>query len=336
MFAQYNIWLIVGAFSSAFLLCMVLIPHIIKISLKNNLIDKPGIRKLHSMKISRLGGIGIFLSSMFSFVIFSQYFKIDTQIIYLAISTLVLFITGVADDIYDIKANIKFLIQILVAVFLAHGGFRIENLYGVFGINELPAIAQYILSVLIIVGVTNAFNLIDGIDGLAGAIGLINFFVLGLVFSYLQNGLYSLISFAIAGSILAFLYYNFNPAKIFMGDGGSLVLGFLMVALGLFVVKSSNGVLNSIQITNSYILVMGIMLIPVVDTVRVMTQRIMKKQSPFRADQNHIHHLLLRQGLNHKQVALLIAGANVLVIITSFLIKDITVYHSLIKLFYLI
>lgn len=333
MFAKIDIWLIIAAFSVAFILCMIFIPYIIEISKKRNLFDAPNIRKIHKMKISRLGGVGIFLSFIISLVGISWLYRFDDQLLFLGLSVLILFITGVIDDLKNIRANIKFLIQIFAALILAFGGFRLESLYGFLGIYELPIISQYILSVVIIVGVTNAFNLIDGIDGLAGGVGLVNFVSLGLIFLYINNISYAIISFAIAGSILAFLFYNFNPAKIFMGDAGSLVLGFMMVALGLFVIKNSHGVINAFSISNAHILVGGILLIPVIDTVRVMSQRILRKQSPFVADQNHMHHLLLKRGFTHKEIVLIIAGSNVLVILVSLMIKDITLNSSIMSLF---
>ncbi|HBF88494.1 MAG TPA: undecaprenyl/decaprenyl-phosphate alpha-N-acetylglucosaminyl 1-phosphate transferase [Bacteroidales bacterium] len=333
MFKTFDIGLIIAAFTIAFMLGMAFIPYIINFSKKRNLFDAPNIRKIHKIKISRLGGIGIFISFTISFIIFSFLFQFDPQLLYLAASVIILFITGVVDDVKNIKANVKFIIQIVAAFILVYGGFRLETLFGFFGIFELPIVIQYILSIIIIVGVTNAFNLIDGIDGLAGGVGLVNFLSLGIIFLYLNNVSYALISFAIAGSILAFLFYNFNPARIFMGDAGSLVLGFMMVALGLFVIKNSNEAFSSLSISNPHILIGGILLVPVIDTIRVMSQRILRKQSPFIADQNHFHHILLKRGFSHKEIVLIIAGSNVLVILVSLMIKDITLNSSVLSLF---
>ena len=137
------------------------------------------------------------------------------------------------DDVRDLSAKYKFLIQFGLALLMALGGVRIESFHGLFGIYELPLTAQYTFTIVAIVGITNAFNLIDGIDGLAGGLGFMSLTTIGIFLTMNGQTDVALIAFAMAGGILAFLYFNFNPAKIFMGDTGSLVLGFTIAVLGI-------------------------------------------------------------------------------------------------------
>lgn len=200
----------------------------------------------------------------------------------------------------------------------------------------MPVLAQYAFSVLLIVGLTNAFNLIDGIDGLAGGLAFINSLVLGFVLLLQSNVMYSILAFTFAGALLGFLIFNFNSAKIFMGDTGSLIVGFLMAVLGIVVMKGgafSGGLhLNSGSLT---IIVVGILLLPVYDTLRVFTERILKKNSPFKPDKTHVHHLLIETGANHKKAAIILYISDILIIALAFLIRNINPSLSILLLFIL-
>jgi UDP-N-acetylmuramyl pentapeptide phosphotransferase/UDP-N-acetylglucosamine-1-phosphate transferase len=309
-----------AAFIGSFIICLVLIPVIIKLSVKHNLLDKPNERKVHKSPISRLGGFGIVagLLSTSAFWFFSGNISL---LIYLLAGIFILLIIGIIDDLKELSPRIKFIGQILAALLMAYAGLRINNLFGVFGIHDLPVFVQYLLTVFIVVGLINAYNLIDGIDGLAGGLALIDmvfFFVLFLISNEIT---FVLIMASTAGALLAFLKYNWNPARIFMGDTGSMVLGFLLSAAGIKLMVSCQA--SSVHFTYSAAAIMAfsIFLLPVYDLLRVSVGRIIQRKSPFSADKTHVHHLLMDTGLNHKKSAKILYVANIAIIVTGFLLR---------------
>lgn len=314
------------AFVLGAIITALVIPQIIKNSRKYHLLDKPDQRKVHKTPIPTLGGIGFFIGFMVvSTVLMFLMGNFDAMNLSLVFALIVLFVTGIFDDLKDLRASRKFLIQIIVALVIAKFGFKVESLNGIFGIYALPVFAQYAFSVFLVVGLVNAFNLIDGIDGLAGGIAFINSVVMGLILWFQDDYVFSALAFTFAGALFGFLIFNFNPAKIFMGDTGSLMVGFLMAIFGLVVIKHSE--IMDIQEVDTKepltVVVVGILLIPVYDTLRVFTERILKKSSPFKPDRTHVHHLLMETGANHKKAAILLYVSNLLVIGMAFLLKDI-------------
>ncbi|MFN0275039.1 MAG: glycosyltransferase family 4 protein [Chitinophagales bacterium] len=296
----------------------LLVPKIIAYAFNNNLTDKPNDRKVHHNAIPRLGGIAFGGTLL---LIFTGYVILDGSLGSLAtlIALSLIFITGLMDDIKEIKAKKKFVIQIVAAVIIASEGIRITHLWGLFGINELSIFYQYVITVIILVGITNSFNLIDGIDGLAAGIGLINSFALGCMAFYASFTEIAVLNFTLAGGLFAFLFFNFNPAKIFMGDSGSTLIGFLMGVSALYLATHH----ESFQTINVPIAMFGILLLPVFDTIRILVERIIRGVSPFTAEKNHIHHLLLETGLNHKKSSIILYISNILIIIFSMFIQQI-------------
>lgn len=297
-----------------------LIPVIIEYSKKLNLVDKPNERKVHVNPIPNLGGIAIFLGFLLSTLGWMMAYAgaggVNFEIILIIYGLIVLFVMGMVDDQIDMKASHKFLIQIAVAVVIAAAGLRIESFNGIFFIWELNIVVQYLFTILLVVGLTNAFNLIDGIDGLAGGLALINATVIGLALYNPNELLTSLIAFGLAGSLYGFLIYNFNPAKIFMGDTGSLVIGYMMAVLGIFLLNRGkvDATISVDTAADTTILVVGILVLPVYDTIRVFSRRILSGNSPFKPDKTHAHHLLIQSGFNHKKSALLLYVANIMII----------------------
>jgi UDP-N-acetylmuramyl pentapeptide phosphotransferase/UDP-N-acetylglucosamine-1-phosphate transferase len=224
---------------------------------------------------------------------------------------------GIMDDLKDLAARYKLIIEAGLASLLAVSGIRITSFGGLFGIYELHIIAQYTFTVITIVGITNAFNLIDGIDGLAGGLGFMSLVTLGIFLTLSKDLNYALVAFALAGALLGFLYFNFNPARIFMGDTGSLVVGFVIAVLCVQLMK-----INAIRpvpvVPNIYVFTLGIVLIPVLDTLRVFATRIWKGRSPFSADKTHIHHLVINKGFTHSFAARLICSFHGFILILVF------------------
>jgi UDP-N-acetylmuramyl pentapeptide phosphotransferase/UDP-N-acetylglucosamine-1-phosphate transferase len=237
-------------------------------------------------------------------------------------SIIVLLVVGIMDDLNDLRARNKLVIQLALASLIAFSGVRITNLNGILGIYELPISAQYTLTIVAITGITNAFNLIDGIDGLAGGIGFMSLVILGLFLTLCGEINIALVAFALAGGLLGFLYYNFNPARIFMGDTGSLVLGFVTAVLTIYLIQlNTSGTFN--LITHVPVFGLSLVLIPVFDTLRVFCLRIWRGKSPFDPDKTHIHHLLTNNGWSHNFAAKLICIAHGLILITGYFLKNV-------------
>ncbi len=322
------------SFLTAFVITLLLIPLIIKLSHKYQLVDKPDQRKVHKAPIPTLGGIGFFAGFIGIALIWMILRGRLADFVMLG-GLVTLFTMGIFDDMLDLRASLKFLIQIGVALIISYFGFRITTLNGVFGIYEMPVWAQYAFSVFLITGLINAFNLIDGIDGLAGGLAFINSLVLGSILILQNNILFALLAFTFAGALLGFLKYNFNPAKIFMGDTGSLVIGFLMAFFGIVVISGEKiESAEALKLSSGFtIIVVGTLLLPVYDTLRVFSERILKKSSPFKPDRTHVHHLLIETGARHKRASIILYFANITIITLSYLLRHSNPSFSILLLF---
>jgi UDP-N-acetylmuramyl pentapeptide phosphotransferase/UDP-N-acetylglucosamine-1-phosphate transferase len=317
-FSDYKFGLL--CFVTAFVVSMVAIPPIIMLANKYQLHDKPGLRKEHSMPTPTLGGIAI-LGGMVISLLFWFPHSISTEIIVSLFSISLLFAMGITDDIKDLPAKYKFIVEVALATLIALSNIRITTFGGLFGLYELPLSAQYTFTIFAIVGITNAFNLIDGIDGLAGGISFMSLVILGIFLTVTGDKNFALIAFALAGGVLAFLYFNMNPAKIFMGDTGSLILGFVIAILCTRLIQSNHAA-GQLYLKNTPLFAFGIVLIPVYDAMRVFALRIWKGQSPFTADKTHIHHLLTGAGLDHSLSAKVISVMHAFVLMEVYWLND--------------
>ena len=267
-----------------------------------------------------MGGMMIFAGTLFSFLLWLPVNEMGV-IKYLVPSLLIMFFVGMKDDIIGTAPVKKLAAHLFVAfIMVLMADVRLTSLHGLFGIKEIPEWAGIMLSVFTYIVIINAFNLIDGVDGLAAGVGLIAATFFGLWFYYAGDWTYAVLSFSLAGSLLAFLRFNFNPAKIFMGDSGSLTIGFLFAVLAIEMVEwEAQDLPEKINNISKPILAMCILVYPLIDTIRVFTLRALKGISPFTADRNHIHHRLMDIGMSHKQTvitiylfSLLTIGASVL------------------------
>jgi UDP-N-acetylmuramyl pentapeptide phosphotransferase/UDP-N-acetylglucosamine-1-phosphate transferase len=297
---------------------MISIPVIIKLSKKYKLYDVPNERKEHTVPVPTMGGIAVIAGMMMALLLWLP-FNYETEQICFFLSVVVLFTLGIMDDIKDLSARYKFLVQAGLATLMAISGIRITSFEGLFGIYDLPLAAQYTFTLLTIVGVTNAFNLIDGIDGLAGGLGFMSLTTLGIFLTINGDITSALIAFSFAGGIVAFLYFNFNPARIFLGDTGSLVLGFSIAVLCIRLMQ-----VNTLTtLPHIPLFVLSIAFIPIFDTIRVFAMRIWKGKSPFEADRTHIHHLLTNAGFSHVFATRLICGIHGFILLEVYWLKDI-------------
>lgn len=317
-FTDYKFALI--CFVTAFVAAMVSIPPVIMLVNKYRLHDIPDMRKEHTAPTPTLGGIAIIAGTVIALCFWFP-FSFTPEILTCFLAIAILFAMGIMDDLKNLSAKYKFILEIALALLVALSGIRITTFGGLFGVNDLPISAQYTFTILAIVGITNAFNLIDGIDGLAGGLSFMSLVTLGIFLTISGEKSFAIIAFAFAGSVLAFLYFNMNPARIFMGDTGSLVLGFVIAILCTRIIQI-NSVSAQPLLKTSPLFALGMVLIPVFDTIRVFSLRIWQGRSPFDPDRTHIHHLLTNSGFSHGLTTMIICLIHGFILIEVYWLKE--------------
>ena len=286
--------------------------------LKHGIIDKYEKRKDYKGVIVRIGGISILLGTFISIFLcsFLLNIKLDNQIIELSIISFIFFLIGFLDDVFSIKPKPRLALQALTTLIafnllenMSFPLFRDINLEN--HINLILLIFSLILTVIWITGVTNAINWTDGLDGLAGGVSLVLYSGLFFIFLSLDLYDYALYSISIAGACYGFLFHNYKPATILMGDGGSYFLGFNLAALSL--IASNNLILNT-EVNNDFVISLFpfiLLGVPITDMCFVILKRIYNSKSPFYPDRNHLHHRLLSSGINYKATILIILLLNI-------------------------
>jgi UDP-GlcNAc:undecaprenyl-phosphate/decaprenyl-phosphate GlcNAc-1-phosphate transferase len=322
------------AFVTAFVVAMIVMPVLIRVIYRFKLFDVPDGRKEHVAPIPTMGGIASVIGMAVGCMLWFQFTR-DIVTVSFLFSIAVLLAIGMMDDMKNLPARYKFAIQLSVALLIAFSGVRITSFNGLFGIYELSSSAQYTFTILALTGITNAFNLIDGIDGLAGGLGFMCLIILGIFLTLSGDSNIAILAFALGGGLLGFLYYNFNPAKIFMGDTGSLVLGFVIAVLCVRLIQLNVGVNNPV-LPHSPVFALSVVAIPVFDTLRVFALRIWNGRSPFSPDKNHIHHLLTNNGWGHNIAAKLLCAVHAIVLILGYFLKDVSQTAGLLILFALL
>jgi len=288
--------------SVSFIVTFLAIPIVLQIAEEKKLFDLPDERKIHKVPVPSLGGVGIFGGFLLAALLSISAQK-NPEFQYFFAASIVIFFIGLKDDIIVLSATKKFLGQVIAAAILIHlGQIRITSMHGLFGFNEISDGFSYALTYLTIIVVMNSFNLIDGVDGLAGTLGLLTMILFGSYFFAVGMFAYSLLAFALGGSLLAFLIFNHHPAKIFMGDSGSLMIGLVNAILVIKFITVANPLSNILPIQSEVAIAFAILMIPLLDTLRVFSIRIFKGSSPFTPDRNHVHHLLLDRGFKHTGV----------------------------------
>lgn len=303
----------------AFILVMILVPVLIKLAYFKNIYDRPDDhRKIHSRYVSHLGGVALFISILVGFSL-SGFADSLSGYPYFVVALVILFFTGLKDDLAGLSPYTKISVEIIAALLVILGGnMLIDNLHGVFGIYELHYWTSLLLTLFTFVVVMNAYNLIDGIDGLATGIGMIASFFMGA--GFLIAGLYpfAILAFFITVTLFSFLFHNFQPASIFMGDSGSLLTGFVLAVLavnfvGLSGVEAFAGRLGN----TSPVLAAVFLVVPLYDTLRIFMIRLYNKTSPFKPDLKHVHHVLLNAGFSHGFIAIYLYAAMMGIIAVS-------------------
>ena len=304
--------------SVSFVITLLALPAIINVAKEKQLFDIPDARKIHTRPIASLGGVGIFIG-FFLATLLSISNKENPEFQFFFASAIVIFFLGIKDDILILSATKKFLGQLAATAILVHlGNVRIESMHGIFGIERLPEAFSLALTYMTIIVIINAFNLIDGVDGLAGCLGILSTSVFGIYFLMADMPAYSMLAFSMAGSLAAFLIFNYHPAKIFMGDSGSLLLGLINAILVIKFIAVADSAAVKVPLASAAAIGFSILIVPLLDTLRVFSMRIAKGKSPFSPDRNHIHHLLLDRGLNHSYVTLCCVALNAAFISMAF------------------
>ncbi len=313
-------------FIVSIILVCVSIKKIIYVANKCHLFDHPKEnRKIHITKTPNLGGVSIYISLIIVSAIFISYNSI-AHINYIFVASVIIFTLGLTDDLVGVAPIKKIFAQFLAAFTIAiFANLRFTSFYGIFGIGILPYYISIILTVVFIIFLINAFNLIDGINCLAASVGLLASIVFGICFWKMNQLGFMFLSVAIAGALIGFLYYNKTPAKIFMGDTGSLSLGFIMAVFSINFIESNHvyALINHKSLfLSAPVIVLGLLIIPIFDALRVFTLRVLSNKSPFDADRNHIHHRLLDLNFTHLQATIILITVNTVFVSIVFLFNS--------------
>ena len=314
---------ILYSFLSALFISYIAIPKLIQFALKLKLLDAAGDRSSHQVSTPFFGGIAIFTGVIFSLIFWADNFE---NIQYTLVSILIVFIVGLIDDLRAITAFKKLIGQILATlVLILLGDLQIDNMHGVLGIYELPIWASVSFTIFVVIVIINGFNLIDGIDGLAGGLGLISSFCFGVIALLMNQIDIALISFTLMGALLGFLKYNIFPARIFMGDTGSLVVGMILSILAINCIKY--GLVNENYSSPNVgpLLAISFLAIPLFDSLRVFIARAINGNGPLTAARDHVHHTLIDLGIGHKYSSLILFAVSVIIIFLTYLLIKLNV-----------
>lgn len=322
--AEMPVWLYVPAgFLIAFLITYAGIPTIVSVSKENCLFAMPNTRDSHFVPIPYLGGIALF-AGMISGTVLSYGNLFGRELNYLFVGMMLLFFIGVKDDIVGISALRKMVLQMISSlIIIVLADIRITSFYGFLGINNIPYLVSVPFTLFVFTLIINGINLIDGIDGLAASVGA----VISITFGYwfLKAGLisYSVLSFSLTGSLIAFLRFNLfsKRNKIFLGDTGSLVLGITIAAIAVKFLQFNILCTGDAKIHSAPAVAFGVLIYPLFDTLRVFTLRISQGKSPFSADRQHIHHRFISSGYSHIKSVIIILYFNIMMIIISFTLQ---------------
>lgn len=297
---------LLASFTVSIVISVTAIPVIITISKLKDLMAEIELRSSHEQSTPTLGGVAIFASTLIGYFLWDN--PNEGHELHLSVSALIiLFFLGIKDDILILSPKKKLLIQIASSLMLITlGDVRINNLYGLFGITEIPYVISLVFTTFIFISVINAINLLDGIDGLAGMVGILSSLIFAWLFYDLKLYSFATMAVSLGGALIGFLRFNWSKKnKIFMGDTGSLIVGFLLSFFAVkYIVYNSQYLYNPALGYDAPMLTIIILILPLFDTLRMFTKRILSGQSPFVGDRNHLHHLLIDNGLSHQQATI--------------------------------
>jgi UDP-N-acetylmuramyl pentapeptide phosphotransferase/UDP-N-acetylglucosamine-1-phosphate transferase len=318
---------VIISFITAFSLTYFITPPIIRVATAKKLCDEPGERRSHTVSTPRLGGIAIFAGVLFSMVLWTPFVQYGGDMQYVLCAFLLIFLIGVKDDIDAVSPTKKLAIEILAAVILFFkADVKLTGFYGIMGVEKIDFVWSILLTVFIIIVIINALNLIDGINGLSGSLSVLIAGTLGGWFLLIRRYDLAIMAISTAGATIAFLKYNYTPAQIFMGDTGALLLGLICSILTINFIEL-NALLEDrhpFKINAAPAVAIGVLILPLFDTLRVFLTRILKGKHPLQPDRTHIHHLLIDKGLTHMQATFILVGVNIFFIALVFLLQRYT------------
>lgn len=320
-----NLPYIITSFLLAIGISLYAVPIVIRVAHSLKLMDNPNERSAAKSPIPTLGGIAIFISFVFASTVGLSGDELP-EMIYILSAVILMFFVGLKDDILMLSPWKKLAAQLItssIIVFLAK--IRFTNLHGFLGIGDIGMIPSVLLTFFVIIVIINAFNLMDGIDGLAAGLSMLAGIVFGGWFFISGHHDYAILSVALVGATAGFFYYNLygKKNKIFMGDTGSLVLGTLMAIIVITFNEFNIDQTQPFAIASAPAVSFGILIYPLIDTLRVFIIRLLQFKSPFTADKNHLHHRLLTLGFSHKRATYTIISINILFIIPVFALQHI-------------
>jgi len=317
---------IIFSLITAFLITYVAIPKVIFFAEKLRLLDQAGARASHKGSVPIFGGIAIFAGIIFSLLFWSEIEHLQ----YILVSILIVFFIGVIDDLLVLSPFKKIAGQIIASsIIIFLGDLQIDSMHGVLGVYDLPVWISVLFTVFVFIVIMNGFNLIDGVDGLAAGVGIISSFSFGVIAVLMDQSDMAIVAFTLVGALLGFLRYNFFPAKIFMGDTGSLVVGMILSVLAINTIRYGL-VTEIVKLPNKGPLVaIAILAIPLFDSLRVFIVRITKGMHPLSAGRGHIHHALLSLGFGHRTTSFILCLLAISLIIFSCFILEFNVNVSI-------
>jgi UDP-GlcNAc:undecaprenyl-phosphate GlcNAc-1-phosphate transferase len=311
--------------ASAFAVAFLFFPVLIKLLSAWKVFDAPGKHKIHVHYVPAMGGICILLGAGFSLLI-GLPFSIWLSYKFLLVSMALMFVIGLRDDILTLTPGEKLMGQLLpIIILVVFGDTLLSSFYGtVLESVYFPLPVAWLVTVFVVVTLTNAYNLIDGIDGLAGTVAVLTLSSFGIWFYLIGDANMALMALSFVGATLAFLFFNWQPSRIFMGDTGALVVGLLLSFLAVRFINLNFGLPDSNQwkFQSSVGTAICVMIIPVLDTLRVVTIRLSRLQSPFKADHSHLHHYLLGFGYGHAGSVCILAGLNLVFIALAVILRS--------------
>lgn len=315
---------VISAFVIAFMITVVFIPKIIIVAHLKHLFDEPDYRKTHKRKTPTLGGLAIFSGLIISYSLFKDFYDL-LDVKYLVPALIIIFFAGIKDDILVLTPFKKLLAQFLAAfLIVVVGNIKINSFYGLFGVQEIPYLFSVIFTIAVIIAIINCYNLIDGLDGLAGVLGIVAAVSFGCWFYLTYHWSMVFLSFALVGSLVGFLVYNWQPAKIFMGDTGAMIIGFIVAVLSIHFIElnKAKSIAEEYWIHASPSVAMAVMGIPIFDMLKVFVYRLIRRKSPFNPDRTHLHHIFTDLGFSHWQTTVVLGLWNTLVVLFAFYNKD--------------
>lgn len=305
----------------AFCITFITIPIVINVAELKRLYDEPSFRKAHKSNVPNLGGLVIFASIFFTTCLLVD-FSAFAGYNYVLAALTILFFIGLKDDILVIAFTWKLLGQVFAALIVVMlGDIRLTSFYGVFGIHSVSYPISVIASVFLVILIINSFNFIDGIDCLAATIGILILIVLGTWFVINKEYPLAVISFSLGASLLGFIFYNYPPARIFMGDTGAYTIGILLSVLIIRFIELNGSGTMQYSIYSFPAFAFALLIIPLFDTLRVFFVRLFRNRSPFRPDKNHLHHNIVALGLTHVQATMILVIINVFFIALAFTLQ---------------